>query len=290
MERILSIDGGGTKTLGVLYDEKGNEIDRWLSGPSSIHVDFEKAWQSIATIIDKAVKLNPFVVLGISGAGSSDKATEIQERIAEKYDLESELMSDIQLSYYAHHGLNSGVDVIAGTGSVSMAFTGSEFVMSGGWGPKLGDEGSAYGIVRALVRELLLNLEEGQNLDHVEAVLKALGVKNRSELVQWAYAQERTAFAAAAKDLVAIDNALVDNVLVCQAEALAEQTARLLPKIKGSFEIALTGSVFDRNALFSVSFQEKLNDLAGNDLVYQLNKAENIYGGYRYYDGKRRNC
>lgn len=285
MTTILSIDGGGTKTLGVLYDEKGHELDRWIEGPSALHVDFEAAWQAIESIVAAVAAKKPQVVLGISGAETAASAAEIPKRIHEQFGLEATIMSDSKLSYFAHHGKQCGIDVIAGTGSVVMAFTGEQFLIRGGWGYRLGDEGSAFGIVRAIVRSLLLHLEEGTRQAEVAEVLSALGVASKAELVQWTYQKDRMQFAGAARILASVDNALIDEAVASEARSLAAQAGRVLPSLQEPFGIALNGSVFEKNQRYRQLFQEALNGMAGRTLVYQTEKKENVFGGYRYWLG-----
>lgn len=283
MKYVFSIDGGGTKTLGVLYDENGHEVKRWLAGPAALHVDPEAAWEAIASLIEKAAEYEPDVVLGLSGAETAALAAEIPKWISEKFHLDSYVMSDIKLSYYAHHGVSQGIDVIAGTGSVVMAFTGQEFCMRGGWGARLGDEGSAYGIVRSTVQSVLYHLEEEKCLDDVAEILSVFDAQNKAELIQWVYGANRTEFAGMAKAVACVENALVRDVIVAEAEALAKQTSRLLPKLQKPFQIGMTGSVFDKNVAFKKSFQNALDRIAGKTLSYHQENEENVWGGYRYY-------
>jgi len=285
MTKILSVDGGGTKTLGVLYDEKGRELERWTAGPAALHVDEEAAWEAIESIVSKAASHQPFVVLGISGAETSASAAEIPDRIRTQFELEATIMSDIKLSYFAHHGKQCGVDVIAGTGSVVMAYTGDRFLLRGGWGYRLGDEGSAFGIVRAIVRSLLFHLEEETRLAEVDEVLSVLGTRKKAELIQWTYQRDRTEFAGAARILAPLQNALVQEAVLKEVQALAAQAGRLLESLQEPFAVGLTGSVFDKNETYRLNFQKALDEWVGKPLVYLSNLEENVFGGYRYWLG-----
>ncbi len=285
MTTILSVDGGGTKTLGVLYDEKGQELERWTAGPAALHVDAKGAWEAIESIVSKAAAYQPTVILGISGAETAASAAEIPKRISMEFGLEATIMSDIKLSYFAHHGKKCGVDVIAGTGSVVMSYTGDRFVLRGGWGYRLGDEGSAFGIVRAIVRSLLFHLEEGTRLAEVDEVLSVLGIRKKAELIQWTYQQDRTEFAGAARVLAPLQNALVQEAVLKEARALAAQAGRLLESLQEPFAIGLTGSVFEKNESYRLNFQKALDEWAGKPLVYLSSLEENVFGGYRYWLG-----
>jgi glucosamine kinase len=52
-------------------------------------------------------------------------------------------------------GLDAGVALICGTGSIAIGSYQGDAVQTGGWGYLLGDEGSGYWIVRAAIRALL---------------------------------------------------------------------------------------------------------------------------------------
>lgn len=74
MDYVLGIDGGGTKTRGILMDLEGNLIKDISVGPSNYHTyGIEKASKAISTLFEevkKEITINAlkFVYLGLSGA------------------------------------------------------------------------------------------------------------------------------------------------------------------------------------------------------------------------------
>jgi glucosamine kinase len=87
-------------------------------------------------------------------------------------------------------GLDAGVAVICGTGSVAVGVDGERSVQAGGWGYLLGDEGGGYWIVREAVRLLLSRRERGcPPGDLADQLLAATGSADLAALQRRYYAQ-----------------------------------------------------------------------------------------------------
>jgi len=73
-------------------------------------------------------------------------------------------------------GLDAGIALICGTGSVAVGSYQGREVQSGGWGYLLGDEGSGYWMVRAALRVLLDRRDRGAPLGELgDCLLAATG-------------------------------------------------------------------------------------------------------------------
>jgi glucosamine kinase len=72
------------------------------------------------------------------------------------------IVSDVDLVLPAA-GLDAGVAVICGTGSVAVGSFAGRVVQLGGWGYLLGDEGGGYWIVREALRVLLERRDQGRS-------------------------------------------------------------------------------------------------------------------------------
>jgi N-acetylglucosamine kinase-like BadF-type ATPase len=81
-------------------------------------------------------------------------------------------------------GLESGIVLIAGTGSVAYGRAGDgREIRIGGWGWLLGDEGSAVWLAREAAREVMRRADAGEPADRLgEALLEAARARNASEL------------------------------------------------------------------------------------------------------------
>lgn len=80
-------------------------------------------------------------------------------------------------------GVDAGVAVICGTGSIAVGLCDGGSVQAGGWGYLLGDEGSGYWIVREALRELLGRRDRSASLGELgEQLLQVTGAADLGEL------------------------------------------------------------------------------------------------------------
>jgi glucosamine kinase len=99
------------------------------------------------------------------------------------------VVSDAML-VLAAAGLDAGVAVICGTGSVAVGADGERSVQAGGWGYLLGDEGGGYWLVREAVRLLLSRREHGRPPGALpDQLLAANGTADLAALQRRYYAQ-----------------------------------------------------------------------------------------------------
>jgi glucosamine kinase len=97
------------------------------------------------------------------------------------------LVSDASLVLPAA-GLDAGIAVICGTGSVAVGIFQARAVQAGGWGYLLGDEGSGYWVARQAVRQLAERHDSHLPLGELgTAVLGATGCPDFSSLFQLWY-------------------------------------------------------------------------------------------------------
>src|SRR5712692_3442185 len=160
MRWVLGFDGGGTKTDCVLMDESGAVVARARSGasnPTSFGVEVSLA--SLAEAAKDALRTAgrsekdvAYVVAGVSGAGEPSMRWALQSGLQPGFPNATILItSDLVLSLGATGEIPSVV-VIAGTGSAVLGRTAPlELARAGGFGPVIGDPGSAYDIGRRAV-------------------------------------------------------------------------------------------------------------------------------------------
>jgi N-acetylglucosamine kinase-like BadF-type ATPase len=154
----LGVDGGGTKTHAVLFDEKRNVVGEGFSGASNpLRVGVEPAvnniFQAITAASDAASKSRGDIaaaVFGLAGVRRIDLRQRIRERMSEKLGIESvEVVTDAEIALFGTTLGKAGVVVIAGTGSICYGRNeAGTTAIAGGWGPLAGDEGGGAGIAR----------------------------------------------------------------------------------------------------------------------------------------------
>lgn len=155
-------------------------------------------------------------VAGVAGADSPaalTACTALLQRLLPGAAVEA--VHDTRL-VLAAAGLESGIVLIAGTGSVASARTASgDEVRAGGWGHRLGDEGSGYWVVREAIRRVLAATDAGREPG---PLLAALGGGAPYDLVRRFHAStEPASWAGLAPAVLGADPALVQAA----ADALA---------------------------------------------------------------------
>jgi len=278
--KIISIDAGGTSSHGILYNEKGEVLQEVIKGPAALQVDFSQALENITSCIDGFDEFDQ-IVIGMSGAFPCKKADQFKSILIGKYGDIITLFDDIELSYYANFGHSFGVAVVAGTGSVAFSKDSNGFHLHGGWGYLLGDEGSAYSIVRTIIQEALRQLEAGVTSDLTETVFKVTHSDNRNELLSNVYTLSRTEFASLAKEFAAIKDSAIDECIEMEALKLANVTLRAINQ--DCKKVSVSGSVFS-NQDFKNYYVSHLFENGVVEIIED--RYQNAYGGYRYIFNK----
>lgn len=151
----IGIDGGGTKTKFVLYDENGQSLKEIVD--DSVHVltqDYQKCIDILRTNVNA---LDPthqaFIVAGLAGYGNQEELKRKIEDICRIAFLSYQylLYNDVQIAMIGALGGKNGIVVIAGTGSIAFSYLNGQTKRCGGWGYQLGDEGSAFWIGNQLI-------------------------------------------------------------------------------------------------------------------------------------------
>ena len=166
---FLGVDGGQSSTKAVIGDASGKLLARGSAGPCNHASKAEgraKLQSAISDVVSDALGAAGLpaatgfaaACFGMSG-GPDDKRALIAETVRADAvrvvnDAEAALEAAAQCD-------GAGAVVIAGTGCIALARDDAgRTVRCGGWGYLFGDEGGAFGIVRAALREALA-AEEG---------------------------------------------------------------------------------------------------------------------------------
>jgi len=174
---FLGIDGGGSKTAFVLEDEKGKELGRVESGPSNwISTGEVETRRNIASGIEKLNAFPDVVGGGFAGAGRPEGVRFYKDCLAQLLPASRIFIeTDAFISYVGAIGLQPGLLLIAGTGSIAIGrrMDGS-MIRVGGWGPAFSDEGSGFWIGSKALRFALRASDSESNPEFVSAVCKVL--------------------------------------------------------------------------------------------------------------------
>jgi glucosamine kinase len=164
-----------------------------------------------------------------------------------------EIVSDVMLVLSAA-GLDDGVGVICGTGSVAVGAYRGQTAQAGGWGYLLGDEGGGYWIVREAVRVLLSRRDRGQPLgDLGTRLLTATETSDLAELQRSYYQQPHLPrqWAAPARLVIDSTDPAAGDIVARAAAALATLAVTTVERFAGpaTLPVVLAGGLSGSTAL-----------------------------------------
>ena len=171
MKYYIGIDGGGTKTEGVLASAEGRVLAKTL-GPASNPNDVtpEGALCVLSGIIDRLVSdyglteadLPEIAIFG-GIAGGINHGPTLETALRNAYPTVGgvRVRSDIQILLSGELPVGEGACIICGTGSACFLRRGDELIRIGGWGYLLDSGGSGYDIGRDAL-EAVLRAHDGR--------------------------------------------------------------------------------------------------------------------------------
>src|SRR5690625_4536372 len=160
MTYVLGIDGGGTKTTGIIVDKDGNVVAEATVGASNPNIvgqeDLISRFTELITTFENeeaaSFKRLTQVFAGISGAGHANAQQQIQAVIRKILTATEPITvdNDAIIGLYAGTLGRPGIVQIAGTGSITYGINEKGCRgRVGGWGHLVGEEGSGYAIGHA---------------------------------------------------------------------------------------------------------------------------------------------
>ena len=268
---IIGIDGGGTKTVGILATATGQHLAEVESGPANYHVVGAAKTRAVLEAIIKELYKKTGIpptstvrfCLGMAGLGRpADR--EVIGQICDELGIHKNriLTHDAHIALVGGTEKQEGVIVISGTGAIAYGINaeGRE-ARASGWGYLLGDEGSGYDIaIKALQAVTRAADGRGDRTELTERVLNRLELNEPSELIRWTHAASRDTIAQLAEvvfDTARIADAVADRIvdeaadeLVCAAVSVIKQLQFTEP-----FDIVLSGG----NLIHQMMFVDKLH-------------------------------
>ena len=150
--KILSIDGGGSKTDILLWEDGATHLERLGAGINH-HIHGGDAKKRVQEILDRYKA--DIVVLGLAGLDTPRDWIYWREAMGERVGEDIILVHDVDMALYAGEGRGVGIVVISGTGSNVYARNGDRWVKMGDWGSPYGDDYSAHELGRIVLRRFL---------------------------------------------------------------------------------------------------------------------------------------
>jgi N-acetylmuramic acid 6-phosphate etherase len=270
-ERILGVEGGGTKTAWVLVErslaggaEPGSQwviLDQGKLPPSNLRLTTPERLREIFAGLPREVDRAGVFLAGCGTEEDRQSLALICRDIWPNAKIVTGSDRDSGLAAALDHG--DGIAVNAGSGSSVTGRRGDRIERAGGWGHILGDTGGGYFLsieaLRLILREYDLHRGEMQ---FTAKILHALSLNTLDELVRWAQTADKMEIAmlapvvfeaAADGDPCVIEIVEEGARVLCEyTEAVASRLHLLAPKV------ALMGGLFYRDSIYTHAFRRRL--------------------------------
>ena len=271
-ERILGVEGGGTKTAWVIVepvvptgrDDPGWEfhvIDQGKLPPSNFRLTTPERLRVIFAELPKQIDRAGVFLAGCATEEDRRSLKQICLEIWPNAKIVTGSDRDSGLAAALDHG--DGIVVNAGSGSSVTGRRGERIERAGGWGHILGDAGGGYFLsiqaLRLILREHDLHCGE---IGFAAKILHALSLNNLDELVRWVQTADKMDIAMLAPVVFEAANEgdarmmeIIEEgacVLCEYTEAVASGLHLLAPKV------ALIGGLFHRDSIYTHAFRRRL--------------------------------
>jgi N-acetylmuramic acid 6-phosphate etherase len=267
-ERILGVEGGGTKTAWVVVETVSREsgadfsiLDHGRLPPSNFRLTAPERLRTILAELPRQIDRAGVFLAGCGPDEDRRVLREICREIWPKAKIVTGSDRDSGLAAALDHA--DGIVVNAGSGSSVTGRRGDKIERAGGWGHILGDAGGGYSLsvqaLRLILREHDLHRVE---LDFTAKILHALSLNNFDELVRWVQTADKmeiamlapvvfeTAAAGGTRMMEIIEEGA--RVLCEYTEAVADRLHLLAPKVM------LIGGLFYRDSIYTHAFRRRL--------------------------------
>ena len=263
-ERILGLEGGGTKTAWVLVERDRDNLcilDQGKLQPSNFRLTAPARLRAILGELPKEVDR---VGIFLAGCAVGEDQQSLSRLCTEIWPSAKIIVgNDRDSGLAAALGHADGIVVNAGSGSSVTGRRGDRIEKAGGWGHILGDAGGGYFLViealRLILHEYDLHRGEGQ---FTAKILHALSLNNLDEVVRWAQTADKMEIAMLAPvvfEAAAGGDARVLEIIeegarvLCEyTEAVASRLHLLAPKV------VLMGGLFHRDSIYTHAFRRRL--------------------------------
>jgi len=290
---IIGIDGGGTKTLGALFDEQGNIVIRIENGFANFSANEEISKMNIEKTLDELFKELTtedeviFIQLGIAGHSKLVNKEEYVSHLKYKYNTKVNMTNDALIALYSvkRDSDKNVIMVLGGTGSVIMISNEEGNSVIGGFGHILGDQGSSYHLSITALKNIIQEFEDSKEFSELStAILKEIDAKTHYEISKFVYNSTKSDIAQLSRfiaDFALKGNTEAIKLFVAEGIHLGRQTFSAYQKL-GTTELVMIGikGGFLLNAPYvKDTLIEELDKL---NINYEISKeqVEPVVGAY----------
>jgi N-acetylglucosamine kinase-like BadF-type ATPase len=257
---VLGIDAGGTKTRALLATESGEVVAAATGEGANLRthgeLQVEKVLHGLAERVAREGGARPdAVALGIAGAGRPRDAETLRE-ILRRIGFRERVVvtNDAHIAFVAGSPARVGYAVVCGTGSIAWGRNAAgETARAGGWGWRLGDEGSGFWIGERAARAVLRAADgRGPATALTGALLRHFGLSRPEDVVHAVYEEAGSRhpmalFAVPVEEAARRGDAVAAAILEDAAAELGragESVAARLGLAGAPYDVVLSGGTF----------------------------------------------
>lgn len=293
---ILAVDGGATKTALTIRTVDGQELFSATStgsnyqaiGSERVHRTFDQLLiQASEVLAEKTITIAVFAIAGIDTEQDARIVREIVEAsVANSPFIIKKLIveNDVEATLLGIANKQPTTLLISGTGAICFSFNGKEIVRTGGWGHRVGDEGSGYWLGQQ-VAKAIFRAADGREEQTIltDLVLNGHNIETIDALVNWLYNADYTnarlaSFGSYIQKAVELGDKMAIKIAEEAANELALLATATLKKAGyniGAHPFFINGGVLKNNPAIYEHFVKKVHDIFP-DLTFTLCKEQPI--------------
>src|SRR5438552_13067557 len=261
-EKILGIEGGGTKTAWALVVD-GAIVESRKLPPSNLRLTPLDQMTKIFRVLPREVDRIGVFLAGCATEEDRAALLKLARAVWPKANIVAG--SDRDSGMAACLRDRDGIAVNAGTGSSVTGRSGCRIENAGGWGHILGDAGGAYFVsiraLRSILREY--DLRRGER-EFAANILRALGLNNFDELVRWAQTADKMEIASLAPvvfEAARKSDEAARQIIAAGVSALVDFTTAVSMRLQlEGPEVRLMGGLFENQNFYGVAFAKALSE------------------------------
>ena len=262
----IGIDGGGTKTAAVLFDEEGRVLARHVTGPCNPNVlGFDESTARVKEIVESLTQGEPrsvaAIYIGTAGIFTQDDGPRFAAAVAEACGVEKvKCENDVMNVVASATDADRCVAGVSGTGMIVYAKEPDRVTRLDGWGYLLGLGGSGYDIGRDVIRAAVGESEGTSTATALTPLVEQKAGMTLERLVLEVYRHEPAfvaSFAPLAFEADAEGDAVARDILVKNARAFAQVLNHAASTFDCGDTVVVSGGIAT-NARFGELLKRKL--------------------------------
>ena len=275
MNFYFGIDGGGTKSR-ITVSDMDKIIISSMEGESTnpFAVGIEKACKNAEDLIVSALNLvgitssdRVYGCIGSAGLGRKDDIALFKSILSSRLkDITFLITDDARILLEGAFDGKDGIILISGTGSVCMGRKSETIIKTGGFGWRLGDEGSGWWLAKEAIRRSLKAFEKrDKETKMTEDLIKFFGVNNLTSFVSLINNDKTEKGYVARGSSIVLNYAnnkdpLALSIIEEGAEELFELVESTYRRIgQGKKMLILYGGVLENNDMYRNLLKKKIN-------------------------------